>query len=135
MPKVKCGSCLKFIEKDSAKKMGIQNFCQTCYPKNKKSTPKPGVTASLREEVMNADGNRCRRCGANSNLHVHHIVYRSGGGKHERQNLITLCLECHAQVHSDKGKYQELCFAVVVARDAFGDKQTLISKLEIRKEL
>jgi 5-methylcytosine-specific restriction endonuclease McrA len=33
------------------------------------------------------------------NLQVHHLKFRSQSGDDEEQNLITLCAECHEQMH------------------------------------
>ena len=33
------------------------------------------------------------------NLQVHHLKFRSHSGSDEEQNLITLCAECHEQMH------------------------------------
>jgi len=46
---------------------------------------------------------RCRHCNNSNNLHPHHIVYRSHGGKDELNNLVTLCSFCHLEgVHKKK---------------------------------
>ena len=37
--------------------------------------------------------------GSLQNLQVHHLKPRSRSGDDEEQNLITLCAECHEQVH------------------------------------
>lgn len=37
--------------------------------------------------------------GSLQNLQVHHLKLRSRSGDDEEQNLITLCAECHEQVH------------------------------------
>jgi 5-methylcytosine-specific restriction endonuclease McrA len=37
-----------------------------------------------------------------SNLHVHHIVFRSQGGSDAPSNLIVLCEECHTDLHAGK---------------------------------
>jgi len=34
-----------------------------------------------------------------ANLEVHHEQFRSQSGADSEQNLITLCRECHADVH------------------------------------
>jgi hypothetical protein len=44
--------------------------------------------------VIRRDGFRCRACGANSRLLVHHRATNS-----EERSLITLCVRCHIRVH------------------------------------
>lgn len=50
----------------------------------------------------------CQLCGSTSNLHIHHIYYRSQGGMTIEKNLIRLCENCHRLVHSNKKKYQPM---------------------------
>lgn len=68
---------------------------------------------TLRERIIKRDRDRCRRCGTAHSLHVHHIDYRSQGGPDEEWNLITLCDGCHAEVHTDKRRYQPLLRAYI----------------------
>lgn len=49
--------------------------------------------------VRERDGNRCRVCGHPYAVELHHIVFRSQGGKHEPENLVCLCAHCHGLVH------------------------------------
>lgn len=42
----------------------------------------------------------CEICGVRA-VDIHHIVYRSRGGKNNIENLIALCRECHNKVHSE----------------------------------
>lgn len=56
------------------------------------------MTNSLRYEVMNRDGFKCKKCGANggeSQLEIDHIVPVSRGGLTEKDNLQTLCFPCN----------------------------------------
>jgi 5-methylcytosine-specific restriction endonuclease McrA len=53
----------------------------------------------LQRQVLERDGWRCQVCGSMQNLQVHHLKFRSHSGGDTEQNLITLCTECHAQVH------------------------------------
>ena len=55
----------------------------------------------LRNQVLRRDGWRCQSCGSISNLEVHHREFRSRSGNDSEQNLITLCVTCHAGVHRD----------------------------------
>lgn len=61
------------------------------YPKNW-----PAVAARIRR----LDDYKCVVCNAtNCELHVHHIVYVSNFGTHQKNNLITLCRSCHEEEH------------------------------------
>jgi 5-methylcytosine-specific restriction endonuclease McrA len=54
----------------------------------------------LCRQVLRRDGWRCQGCGKRANLQVHHIFLRSQSGDDIEDNLITLCSECHDQIHS-----------------------------------
>jgi 5-methylcytosine-specific restriction endonuclease McrA len=41
----------------------------------------------------------CRVCKGPGN-HIHHIVYRSHGGKDVPSNLILTCADCHRDIHA-----------------------------------
>jgi 5-methylcytosine-specific restriction endonuclease McrA len=75
----------------------------------------------IRKAALERDRWRCRWCGVtNAGLHLHHIEYRSAGGAHTLENLITLCPHHHAQVHTDKGFYPELLFTLIERRGETG---------------
>ena len=55
---------------------------------------------AVAKEVRRRDGWRCVECGATGvELHVHHIVPLSKGGRNDVDNLETLCRECHEAKH------------------------------------
>ncbi len=54
---------------------------------------------SLRQHVLERDGWRCQSCGSLSNLQVHHLQSRSHQGDDSGENLLTLCAQCHRNVH------------------------------------
>lgn len=58
----------------------------------------PGWVAA-RTAALDRD-KRCRRCGSQQNMHVHHIVARYDGGTNDLSNLITLCYNCHMEWHA-----------------------------------
>src|ERR1035438_528252 len=58
----------------------------------------------LRQQILQRDGWRCQSCGAMVNLEVHHREFRSRSGEDSEGNLITMCAECHAILHT-----QEAC--------------------------
>jgi 5-methylcytosine-specific restriction endonuclease McrA len=51
-------------------------------------------------QIRARDGNRCARDGSTFDLHVHHRIARSQGGRNYCEGLITLCAACHTWVHS-----------------------------------
>jgi 5-methylcytosine-specific restriction endonuclease McrA len=54
---------------------------------------------NLRQQVLRRDGWRCQACGTMSNLEVHHKEFRSHSGDDSEENLITLCVDCHEEMH------------------------------------
>ena len=117
--KLKCGYCKEYVEKDDAYRVGISSFCNhDCYMGKKKDewsgqrtrrakriADGDGVSEQTRTAVLVRDKGRCRACGkklAVDSAHVHHIIYRSQGGPHTEENLITLCEQCHGIAHSNK---------------------------------
>lgn len=57
----------------------------------------------LRQQVLRRDGWRCQVCGSMSNLEVHHKRFRSHSGEDTEDNLITVCMDCHAACHGRRG--------------------------------
>lgn len=57
------------------------------------------VRPSLRFQILERDGFRCRYCGASAGdgavLHVDHIHPRAFGGSDDPENLVTACHECN----------------------------------------
>jgi hypothetical protein len=59
------------------------------------------VTPETRLAVLKRDEFRCRHCGDETfeALTLHHVRFRSQGGGHEAENLVTLCWRCHRMIH------------------------------------
>lgn len=61
--------------------------------------------ASLSKKTKERDHWECQRCGSrggqkgDSILHAHHILPKSKGGEDRLDNLITVCHDCHEQIH------------------------------------
>jgi 5-methylcytosine-specific restriction endonuclease McrA len=53
----------------------------------------------LRQQILHRDGWRCQSCGTMSNLEVHHNQFRSHSGHDSEENLTTLCVCCHGEMH------------------------------------
>lgn len=62
-----------------------------------------GLSRSTREEVLARDGRECLRCGADSDLEVHHVEPVSLGGSDDPENIATLCADCHGDAHRHTG--------------------------------
>ena len=62
---------------------------------------------NVKEYVLCRDGHKCQICGkSNMKLHVHHIETRKTGGN-APNNLVTLCLDCHAKLHEGTVKLKK----------------------------
>jgi 5-methylcytosine-specific restriction endonuclease McrA len=58
---------------------------------------------NLRIACLMRDGYTCQHCSKRSGrLEAHHIVERSHGGKETLDNLLTLCDQCHHNLHQGK---------------------------------
>ena len=76
----------------------------------------------FKNEVKKRDGNICRRCGFNKNLHVHHIIPRSAYPllKFLESNGVTLCGNCHSLL---KEKESETDLRIFLPDDPNIDEQ------------
>ena len=58
-----------------------------------------------RLKILKRDNYTCRHCRSKNNLHVHHLIYKVGGvppWEYRNSDLITLCANCHDEVHRTK---------------------------------
>jgi hypothetical protein len=62
--------------------------------------PDAETTPLLVRRVLARDNMSCRNCGCSLYLHVHHVVFRSQGGKSEPDNLVATCSLCHSMIHA-----------------------------------
>jgi 5-methylcytosine-specific restriction endonuclease McrA len=53
-------------------------------------------------QVYTRDNWKCRHCCDRSNLHPHHVIFRSQQGPDQLNNLLTLCAQCHRALHDKK---------------------------------
>jgi 5-methylcytosine-specific restriction endonuclease McrA len=68
-------------------------------PKKPRLKLDPESYRELHRQVLQRDGWRCQMCGSMQRLQVHHVQFRSHSGGDLEENLITLCAECHKNVH------------------------------------
>ena len=71
---------------------------------------KPPIPAELRRAVLVESGHRCAipRCGS-TQIDIHHIVPWETCKRHDYDNLIALCPNCHRRAHDDEIDRKSLC--------------------------
>lgn len=73
-------------------------------PKHQRRAPKRGkrgqFDAETRERIIDRDGGLCRECGGPGG-EIHHVLYKSQGGRGVFTNGLLLCQICHRRVHHD----------------------------------
>jgi len=68
-------------------------------PKRPRLRLAPDSYRKLRTDVLERDGWHCQYCGGSDRLQVHHMCSRSLFGDDTNENLITLCADCHSDIH------------------------------------
>lgn len=61
--------------------------------------PDGETPAWLVQRVLARDNQTCQNCGQNLYLQVHHIEFRSQGGKTAEDKLVAVCSTCHSLIH------------------------------------
>lgn len=73
-------------------------------PNHKRRVPKRvnrgKFSKAVRDEVYERDQGRCRMCGR-LGTELHHVKFRSQGGRGVSTNALTLCTKHHSEVHSN----------------------------------
>jgi 5-methylcytosine-specific restriction endonuclease McrA len=54
--------------------------------------------AWIRAQAIKKYGKQCELCGYSASFDAHHIVPKYAGGKHEIENLMIVCPNCHALI-------------------------------------
>lgn len=86
------------------------DYSNMAFPKGKnlvKKKRKEDISNKNRERIKIIFKDKCGLCGKQG-VHIHHIEYRNEDRSKidDVDNLILLCLECHAKVHSNKKYWQ-----------------------------
>ena len=72
------------------------------YRGNKRSFEELRVYENNKAAMYWRDNWHCRCCNRSDTLTPHHIVFQSQGGTDDLDNLVTLCLKCHDDVHGGR---------------------------------
>ncbi|MEA3340228.1 MAG: HNH endonuclease [Chloroflexota bacterium] len=106
------GECRFYCSENCKQVCPIYN--QKLWPKGFKKATSREVVPLLRHLVLKRDNYTCQKCGATTEtaqLHVHHIISYAQNKMqaNDPDNCITLCKECHREIHSQDGcKYSDL---------------------------
>ena len=86
-------------------KYNCPTFNKSKYPKGFRQSTSREVQPQLRKMVFVRDNYTCNKCGSNENLHCHHLtgVEQNPIESADIDNCITLCYDCHMEVHKQKG--------------------------------
>lgn len=76
--------------------------------KLRKKKVKPRVDAAVKEAVLVRDRYRCRICGSENRITIHHLKRRAEFPElaSDPDNLATLCQACHGEVEHGKADMQ-----------------------------
>lgn len=143
--KARCTFCKEYFPAEELRRAGLAGVCsETCLAglvqksrdkrarrektkERKKNSPRLGGTT--RKKVRERDLHVCSWCGVRPlRGEVHHIIYRSQGGKDTMHNLILLCDEHHRMAHSNKRLWQPVLLAYIWIYYA-EDKRLLIPEV------
>ena len=61
-----------------------------------------GIAEEVKKYVFYRDNWHCRNCNNSNGLDPHHVIFRSAGGKDRPNNLLTLCRQCHDDIHAGR---------------------------------
>lgn len=79
---------------------------QVPKPQHKRKTPKRGQRGAVKKEqaelALDWFGDTCNSCNGYP-VELHHIVFKSKGGRGGFRNLMPLCKACHTKAHRDRG--------------------------------
>jgi len=86
-------------------KQECPTYKQRSYPKSFKPTTSREVQPELRKLVFERDNWSCVKCSNTNNLHCHHIdpVINNPIESADLDKCITLCKECHKEIHKREG--------------------------------
>lgn len=74
----------------------------------KRVTTRRNIPTEVKHIVFERDNGKCTECYSKEDLHYHHIKRYANGGEDTVENLILLCVNCHAEEHKDEQSYYML---------------------------
>ncbi len=92
-----------FLRERTCQKTGLDKSMQHLRQKRPRVKLSVKDYKLLHQRVLERDGWRCQGCGSSKDLQVHHMRARSKLGDDSLENLISLCANCHADLHWQPG--------------------------------
>lgn len=87
----------------------VNDFRPAPKPSHKRRVKKRGdrskFSKMVRDKVKDYFDDTCQECGGKG-IHLHHVKFRSEGGKGVFTNALLLCNSCHKQIHLDNDRAQ-----------------------------
>jgi len=102
-------NCKEMIDKEIVKKLRKMGFKKATWWAVRYRRRRLGIKKYLygeikkyrlwvKQQAIKKYGDKCELCGYGLSLDVHHIIPKKEGGKHEIDNLMVLCPNCHALI-------------------------------------
>jgi len=110
---VECGVCgCDFTKPKNHFEKVEKHFCSVeCYGKsmeeNNVNWENSKKAEKIRREVYKRDNQLCQDCGnPDKKIHAHHIEGKAENPEKafDKENLVTLCKDCHANRHEERGE-------------------------------
>jgi 5-methylcytosine-specific restriction endonuclease McrA len=102
-------------------------------PSHKRRVKKRGdrskFSKMVRDEVKEKYNHQCQECGGKG-LHLHHVCFRSQGGRGVITNALLLCNECHKHIHMnpERANYWKSVFKKQYGPLYFMDEEDILYK-------
>lgn len=101
------------------------------------------IDKETRREVLDRDNNRCIICGSKKPLTIAHIfLNRAKGGKGCKENLVTLCINCHYYILDNpigrdnilkSQEYLEKCKNYLIEKEHITNSKGFLDSLKFDK--
>lgn len=97
-------------------------------PNHRRAKPKRAdrnkFSQQAREYILQRDNNTCRVCCVSQATQIHHVMYRSRGGRGVKTNGLSICNKCHHKIHKDANlsQYWQDKFSVAYGSNYYKDQ-------------
>ena len=98
---MKCSKCKKEFKPRRANQVYCSRKCQQANkPTHRRFVEKYGGRPLIyRKIILSCFDDKCKICGSNHKLNIHHIIPLALDGKNNINNITVLCEKCHRDIH------------------------------------